>query len=113
MEKLDRFIMRALGGGDMHNSPPGDWLAIDFGDMMEDGKRIHYARTGNDGYEIWIGSPYIGWKAFFRMPDALTLARFIIWRWWVVGTWCGMRRRIWYAALKRDVSRKSKGGSLP
>lgn len=104
LNKLDHAIMRIFGGGDMRESPPGDWLSFNFG-MMDGDEHIHYARTSNDGFEIWLGSPGVGWKAFYRMPDALALARFILWDWWIVATWCGLRRKIWYFFLHRVVAR--------
>ena len=105
-DRLDRFVMRVVGGGDLRESPPGDRLSIDFGEI--DGNRqMYYARTDNDGFEIWLGSPGVGWKAFYRMPDALTLARFILWDWWIVATWCGLRRKIWYSSLHRVVTRRA------
>ena len=105
---LERRIMRLLESDKMDGAPPGDWLSMDFGEMDGD-EHIHYARTSNDGGEIWLGSPGTGWHVFYRMPDALTLARFILWDWWVVATWCGLRRKIWYFFLHREVARMMMG----
>jgi hypothetical protein len=108
ISKLENAAMQWLGSNKMDGAPPGDWLSMDFGDMDGD-KRMHYARTSNDGFEIWFGSPGVGWKAFYRMPDALTLARFILWDWWIVSTWCGLRRKIWYHLLHRRVVKVRRG----
>src|SRR5690606_41822733 len=36
-DRLDRFVMRVVGGGDLKENPPGDRLSIDFGEI--DGNR--------------------------------------------------------------------------
>lgn len=52
------------------------------------------------------------WDVFYRDPrrvmvvqhsmsprQALRLAWFVIWRWWVKALWCGLRLRLWIWAL--------------
>jgi hypothetical protein len=62
----------------------------------------------NDGFELWIGYTHGGWLAHFRQSDARRLAWLILWDWWVVSTWCELKRRIWYWALRRRVERTKR-----
>jgi hypothetical protein len=59
---------------------------------------MEIATTGNDGFELWLGYPH-KWHAFYRSDHARRLAWFILWEWWIKGTWCGLKRNLWYWAL--------------
>ena len=63
--------------------------------------------TLNDGFEIGIGYPH-EWFCILRKDVALRGAWFIIWTWWIRGTWCGLRTAIWYWLLDRRVNRYPK-----
>ncbi len=98
--RFERAIMRALGDDEDGLTPPGSSQRLDFGESA-------YATTyNNQGHELWIGVDGLGWQMFFRAKDARRLAWFILWHWWIVGTWCGIKRRIYYWALHRDVTRR-------
>lgn len=102
-KKFADWVFEHLAGGPEYCTPPGDWLAHEFG-QEDDGKPMYTAYTLNDGYELWIAYSHGGkWLVHFRFEDALQLARFIIWDWWVKETWCGLKRKIWYWALGEQV----------
>jgi hypothetical protein len=81
---------------------PGDWLRYEFGEVDPDiDKPMYVAHTSNDGFEIWIAYNTGGkWLTFFDAKTARQLARFIIWEWWGKATWFGLKRRLWYWALR-------------
>src|SRR5512139_3216821 len=91
-------IHRRLGDhylDEQQNDPPGVAASLDFGPIDDDGKPMHIARTYcNDGFELWLGYR-TKWLAHYRAEDARRLAWFILWTWWVKGTWCGLKRWIW------------------
>jgi hypothetical protein len=96
--RFAHWIIRTLGdnwGG--NNAPPGVEQRLDL--LWKDGKQKFYATTyNNDGFELWMGTP-CGWWGFLSAPEAHKLAKFILWDWWMVGTWCGLKRWIWYKSL--------------
>lgn len=109
----ERIYDSAIAGqGTGRPMPPGDWLTTEFGGADDDGKPLYHAMVGNDGFDLYVGyRNQDRWLVSFGMRDALHLARFILWTWWVRGTWCGLRRRIWYWALHVKVTeheRKAK-----
>ena len=120
--KLARWVHRALGedwGG--NPSPPGSTQSLRFGpedDDREDLRPIYVAATyNNDGHELWLGTSH-KWHVFYADDQARRLAWFILWNWWIVGTWCGLKRRIWYWALHEIVEDSlnrnwSKAGQTP
>ena len=78
-------------------SPPGTKQKLDL--KWKDGHEKFYATTyNNDGHELWMGTP-IGWWGFLSAMEARKLAKFILWDWWIIGTWFGLKRLIWYKAL--------------
>lgn len=110
IESIERFVYRRLSGDPDEDSgfscvPPGAECWFTFG-PMDDGKPMFTATTyNNDGFELWIAYTHGGWLAHFRQEDARKLAKLILWDWWVVATWCGLKRRIWYWSLRRNVKR--------
>jgi hypothetical protein len=111
-KKLDAWIYKNLGdewGGSP--SPPGTAAKLEFGEMDE-GRPMFVATTdGNDGFELWIGYRH-KWLFHCREDDARRLAWFIVWDWWIKGTWFGLKRHIWYGALSRMVRRNKKWADL-
>jgi len=113
--KLAKRIYKLLGdgdgGGDMY-APPGSDQRLEL--FYESGESMFIAATyPNDGHEFWMGTRN-KWWGFLRRSEALKLAWFIIWNWWIVGTWCGVKRWIWYKALSAIVkSYKSIGPIEP
>jgi hypothetical protein len=93
-----------------NDAPPGSQQEMDMGEIDDDGKPIHVVRTGNDGTELWLGYR-TAWRFHCRHEEARTLAWFILWQWWAKSTWFGLKRVIWYWALRRimDAHRKKYG----
>jgi hypothetical protein len=95
---LETRLYQTLGRFDgYYTRPPGADLGIDLPDGL-------IARTLNDGFELWVGTPD-RWLWFCRTSTALRLARFAILNWWILGTWCGLRRWLWYKLLTRQCNR--------
>lgn len=109
-EKLARWIYNRLGdewGGGA--SPPGSAQKLEFGEI--DGDRpMHIAVTYcNDGHDIWLAYNHGGkWLAHYDDEYARRLAWFILWDWWAVSTWLGLKRKIWYWALHVIVTDNDK-----
>ena len=86
-------------GGGMH--PPGDHLRWESPATGKDDEGLFVGGTSNDGSDMAIGfrdgDRYL---LSLRHEEARSLAWFVVWHWWVIGTWCGLRRRIWYWALR-------------
>lgn len=86
-----------FGGG---AAPPGSTQRLVFGEPDDDGEPMNVATTyNNDGHDLWLGYRRAGWQAHYRAKDARRLAWFILWDWWTVSTWFGLKRRIWYLSL--------------
>ena len=98
------WIFKWLSGNPReHCVPPGAECKLEHGDDFE-----RYATTyNNDGFELWLGTKS-EWYTFYSQKEARKLAWFILWRWWAVGTWFGLKRCIWYWALRSIVHRPSK-----
>lgn len=113
---LEDQAMDGLGG------PPNDWRSINvlvYREIREDplarpGRaRLHshnvYARFNNDAHEIWIGETYQEgehvddrWKWHCSTKTFKKLALWYLWR-WAWGDWFGLRRKLFYWFLHRDV----------
>ena len=104
IRSVEAFIYRRLGGEWCGNvCPPDDQLTHRIR-TYEDGSGYICARTGDDGFVLWIGSD-TQWWGFLNHREALRLAWFIVWSWCVRGRWFGLRRWLWYRALHSRVSR--------
>ena len=111
-KRLVRFFYYRLGEDHGGNAaPPGSTQQLRFGEIdPDDGKPPYVATTdNNDGFELWLGTMHT-WHVFYKAPEARRLAWFILWTWWIRGTWCGLKRRIWYWALHIEVE-DMMGGS--
>lgn len=104
--KIARLIKKHLSGPEQ--SVPGDWLRFQFGEIDPDpgphqNEPMFTASTSNDGYELWIA--YTGGKWLFHCwkHDAVKLAWFILWDWYVKATWFGAKRRVWYWANRVEL----------
>ena len=93
--------------------PPGAECRTQFG-QLDDGKPMFTATTyNNDGYEVWVAYTHGGWLAHFCKNDALQLAKFIVWDWWILATWCGLKRKLWYWSLRKSVATAKAKGYQP
>lgn len=98
--------------------PPGGMLSIRVGPptkviyspTLQRVKPLYVVCTQNDGFELWIGTDD-EWRWFIRWDEGvLRLGWFIIWTWWIRSTWCGLRRAIWYWALRRRCEATRRHG---
>lgn len=109
--RIENWIFRYLSGNpDEYCTPPGSECWFEFGEM-DDGKPMYTATTyNNDGFEIWLCHTQGGgrWWGFYPAPAARRLAWHILWDWWAVATWFGLKRKLWYWALHRQVERQTK-----
>lgn len=113
-DRFVKFVFRWFSGDPFEESgfscvPPGAECELVFGEPDDDGKPMHIATTyNNDGFEVWIGYRNAGWLHFHKAEHARRLAWFILWDWWIVATWCGLKRKIWYWALRQEVKRQKR-----
>lgn len=105
-QKIARFVYYALGdtyGGSP--SPPGSTCRLEFGEADDDGRLMEIATTdNNDGFDLWLGWRS-EWHVFYKAKHARQLALFILWTWWIKGTWCGLKRKIWYWGLHVETEK--------
>lgn len=102
--KLANLLHNLLGddvGGTP--SPPGSNCRFEFGepeDKTPNSRLMYIASTEiNDGFEIGLGYHH-EWHVIYQAKYARQLAWFIIWDWWAKATWFGLKRKIWYSALR-------------
>jgi hypothetical protein len=73
------------------------------------GEERIFANNVNDGMELWFGYPHKwGWHISNREMRLLT--RYLIWDIWIKARWFGLRRPIYYWALRSKVSGYRKCG---
>jgi hypothetical protein len=85
-----------------HTRAPGDKLELCCGQPDDDGELLHVVSTSDDGSTLWIGYR-TEWLFHCRAEEARRIAWFILWTWWIKGTWCGLKTAIWYWALKTRI----------
>ena len=95
-----RRILDVLGDNFCGNkAPPGQQTTL--GRPLSG---VYVADYHEDGGTLWIGYSD-KWLVHMGIGESLRLARFILWQFWVRATWCGLKRRIWFWALTRDLDR--------
>ncbi len=95
-----RAILNALGDDFCGNkAPPGQQVRLE-----KPLSGVYVADYHDDGGTLWIGysSEYL---VHMSIGESLRLARFILCQFWIRATWCGLKRRIWFWALRRDIAR--------
>lgn len=101
-DSVANWVYHHLGsewGGTPH--PPGDQWRLDFGpDTYPE-----IAVWKNDGSELWLGLKR-GWHTHMPRSQARQLAVHILWC--DVRLWFGLRRKLWYWALRRRVAQHYK-----
>jgi hypothetical protein len=101
--RLSNWIYEHLGDRWCGSAvPPGDHRNLPFGHKM-------VAYVFDDGG--WL---HIGWRDEMMAnritaADARKVAVFILWDWWALGTWFGLKRKLWYWALHRKVGSYRRG----
>lgn len=58
--------------------------------------------SNNDGFELWVGWDN-QWDAHFNQAEVRALLRYLIFEWFMKARWFGLRRPLYYWALKRHV----------
>jgi len=80
-----------------HPAPPGGSQV--FTEQDATGFTFTVLARG-DAFEV-----YAGRRDIHAFPlEASSVARFVrwyVWTWWVRGTWCGLKRLLWRAALRK------------
>lgn len=97
----ERVLERTSGRWEGALRPPGAGLAREWREL--DGRKLLVICKG-DAFELYHGrhDPIV----FSVSPRVvLSLALWLIWSWWISRTWCGLKTRIWSAALERVVNR--------
>jgi hypothetical protein len=84
--------------------PPGDYLTRRF----EEKGSTHCYSVGDDAFVLWMGYPD-EWRWSVARREARQLAWFILMRWWAWAEWFGLRRWLYYFALRRDLKRQGLG----
>jgi hypothetical protein len=109
LNRVAKIIDERLGtewggkGGGMH--PPGDHLRWESPANNMWNESMYVGGTSNDGSDMNIGYRDADrYLLALRHEEARSLAWFIIWRWWARGTWFGLKRRIWYWALRTKLN---------
>lgn len=103
---LANWIYKNLSGDPKEDHMvPGDWLRYEFGEIDPDNdKPMYVAHTSNDGFELWLAYNDGGkWLTWYPAPAARQLAWFILWHWWGKSTWFGLKRKLWYWALRTQL----------
>lgn len=108
MSKLYSRIMNAVGSttlGNDGNPPESRTLYYRDGREVPRGTEdAEVISANNDGFELWFGTPH-RWRHHMRAEDVRLLTRYLIWDWYVNARWLGLRRPIYYWALRREVAR--------
>lgn len=60
--------------------------------------------SGNDGFELWMGSPH-RWIHHMSAQEVALLTRWLIVEWYIRARWLGLRRPLYYWALRRSLRR--------
>lgn len=97
---IKSFVFKWFSGDpDVYCTSPGSECKLEFGEMDGDQPMFIATTYNNDGHELWIGYNKAGWCFHCRAKDARKLAWFILWNWWIVSTWCGIKRKMWFWSL--------------
>ena len=72
------------------SGPPGAFRVLELRGMAGD---THTLVSRGDVFEIYHGREVVCMYSVTN-EDMLSIARFTL-RWWVAGTWCGLKLRLW------------------
>ncbi len=96
---LEALLFDLLGSSACGNTvAPCDWMALDGGL----GPSAPYVQISEDGSSLWIGTAN-EWHLSMSRTEARKLALWVVFRWWIVGEWFGLRRWLWFRLLHRRV----------
>ena len=88
--------------------PPNNWRSFRFTGSKRGGTTQDewYICFGNDASQVQIGSKFYGegerWEIFIACVDFRKMALWYLWR-WAWGEWFGLRRKLFYRRLKKQV----------
>ncbi len=92
------WIYKNLGSEACGNTvAPGDWM--DLQPPLQYPPVVH---VSEDAWTLWIGTA-TEWHTHMSRGDAHRLAWFILYRWWIRAEWFGLRRRLWFWALRKRL----------
>ena len=106
--KLRRGWYRAimnLTGSEVFAGSPGDppqARTLYYADGVEVGRDnpgAYVIASNNDGFELWIGTRHM-WYTHLRSDEVWLLTKWLMWDWYVKARWLGLRRPIYYWALR-------------
>ena len=63
--------------------------------------------SNNDGFELWLGWNS-RWDTHLREPEVRALFWWLLWEWFGRARWFGLRRPLYYWALRRHLDRFKK-----
>lgn len=99
-----RAVMDATGSEVFAGSPgdPPQARTLYYADGKETDRHnpdAYVIAAGNDGFEVWIGTRS-KWYTHLRAPEVRLLTRWLIWDWYIKARWLGLRRPVYYWALR-------------
>ena len=120
MVKIEDLVMRLTGTnkfGDAQYTPPepknfryrianNKVIVPDDLDTPPRGEYQVFA-SNNDGFELWMGWGN-QWKYHLNQSEVRALFWWILWEWYGRSRWFGLRRPIYYWALRRHVAQFRK-----
>lgn len=106
MSDLYRVLLNLVGqeGG---GSPGGVPEAHTMRHTTRDGAE-HVTASNNDGFEVWFGYPD-RWRHHIDAHEARRLFWWLLVEWFGRARWFGLRRPIYYWALRRSLARWKQG----
>lgn len=109
-DTLGTWFYQHLGiqhGGGMFG-PPGSRSELHFGRDHCNKQPTKIAATySNDGFDVMLGYPD-EWRYSLRAGEARRFAWWVLWDWWVVSTWCGIKRTLYYWGLDRHIQQSNR-----
>lgn len=111
-QRIMQLTGTKLGGG--HNVPP-EAKTLRYGvidNTVVEVKSTLYGDTGsdyrvfapnNDGMELWFGYGH-EWRWHLSNVETRSLFWWLLWEWYAKARWFGLRRPIYYWALRKQVA---------
>jgi hypothetical protein len=67
--------------------------------------------SNNDGFELWFGWDN-HWNYHINQYEVRALFWWILWEWYAKARWFGIRRPVYYWALRRHINRNRKKAGM-
>lgn len=68
---------------------------------------VRFVTSGNDGFELWMGTPH-RWIHHMSAHEVALLTRWLIVHWYIRARWLGLRRPLYYWALRRSIAKAQR-----